>query len=145
MFTETPAEFLALFPEFNAISTTPSVVTAAVQAALDAADALVSESKWTGTRRTYVVNLVVAHRLTVRYAPTVDTLNAFLHPGLQANQNVSPTGIVLNAVANRMVSEDQAMRADYARTEFGLEFLSIADTLAPASSTAPGDQPTYYY
>lgn len=144
-FTQTPAQFLALYPEFNAISTNSVTLTAIVQTALDAADAIVSDTQWSTTRRTYIVDLVAAHRLTVRYAPTVDSLNGYLHPGLQANQNISPTGLVLNVAHNSMVTGDQAFRADYSRTEYGLEFLGIVDTLAPASSTAAAEATTYYY
>ena len=135
----TPAVFLGLYPEFTAINADSAVTTAIVQNSLDYADAFLSDTAF-GTLRNHAAGLLVAHRLCIRYSPTIGALQAQAKPGIENSQNVGPGAVSFGVAHSRLVESENAWQADLSRTNYGLELLSLMDSsIAPMAIAGTAD------
>lgn len=125
------ASFIARYPEFNTITVpTGSTVSAVVQVFLDDADAYISDSAF-GTFRDLVVCLYAAHRIAVRYKVNLIGLNDQLSPGVATSVSAQTNGLsVVNSVSSKVMSH-RATDADFARTNYGLEYLMMIEQCIP--------------
>ena len=130
------ATFQAIYPEFNGINPDSATVTTVVGYFLTDADNIISDSAF-GALRDKVVGLLAAHRLALKY-PVTGVLNQSV-PGVLNSQSASTSGLSIGVATSAMVTGDVAYRADYARTNYGLELLTRMDmAVAPGQVTGGG-------
>jgi hypothetical protein len=103
----TAADFLAEYPEFASIDTDPAIASAIITRAIADADAWLSASAF-GTLRDKALKLYTAHRLAVRYRATI------------AQVSTEP-----------VTDAAQTWRADFTRTNYGSEYLTLLDAVTP--------------
>lgn len=135
----TPEIFLATYPEFNdvpgAYGLSTDTMNAVVQAAIGYADGYLSDSAF-GVVRDYALGLFVAHRLCIRYSPLTGSLQTHAKPGVEASQGVSPSGLNITVAHSALVTGTGTQKADLARTDYGLEYLSLIEAgVAPIGVT----------
>src|ERR1035441_5203013 len=114
------ATFQILYPEFNSINPDPTAVTTVVGRFLTDADNFISDSAF-GALRDKAVELLAAHRLALKF-PVTGVLNQNV-PGVLNSQGASTSGLNIGVATSAMVTGDVAYRADYSRTNYGLELL----------------------
>lgn len=123
----TVEDFRAAFPEFA------DVPDAAVAGALETAALLWSPGRL-GTFRGRIAMLSVAHRLAVRFN-IAGALKAAGMKGAEAgvvnSQSASTSSLSVTSVNNGMVTGTDPFLADYARTSYGLELLSLLELVMP--------------
>ena len=119
--------FRAAFPEFA------DVPDAAVAGALETAALLWSPGRL-GTFWERIVMLSVAHRLAVRFN-IAGALKAAGMKGAEAgvvnSQSASTSSLSVTNANNGMVTGTDPFPADYARTSYGLELLSLLELVMP--------------
>ena len=119
--------FRAAFPEFA------DVPDAAVAGALETASLLWSPGRL-GKFWERIVMLSVAHRLAVRFN-IGRALNAAGMKGADAgvvnSQSASTSSLSVTNANNGMVTGTDPFLADYARTSYGLELLSLLELIMP--------------
>lgn len=122
--------FLAEYPEFADITQT------AVTATGQREDDIVSDHAF-GDLRQHAVFLRTAHRLALRF-------NIGKQYGIKGLRNGATTGITTSKSAsnsslsestelNAFVRSDNPLWADFGRTEYGLEYLSMLEETLPQS------------
>lgn len=123
-------KFLTEYPEFADITQT------AVTATGQREDDIVSDHAF-GNLREHAVFLRTAHRLALRF-------NIGKQYGLKGLRNGATTGITTSKSAsnsslsestelNAFVRSDNPLWADFGRTEYGLEYLSLLEETLPQS------------
>jgi hypothetical protein len=117
------SDFLSRYPEFASINSDPAVVTAMVENELDSADNMLSDTAF-GKARNLAASLVVAHRLAVRF-PSDDSVRNPNLPGVLAGQGASTGGANQQLAHSSMVTSASPIKADYSRTNYGLQYLSL--------------------
>ena len=131
------ATFQLLYPEFDAINANPAQVTVIVGIFLADADAFTSDCAF-GTLRDKAVGLLTAHRLALKF-PLTGVINQNI-PGVINSQGASTSGLNIGVATSGMVTGDVPYRADYARTNYGLELLTLIDAaVAPAAVAGQGN------
>lgn len=119
--------FRAAFPEFA------DVPDAAVAGTLETAALLWSPGRL-GTFWERIVMLSVAHRLAVRFN-IAGALKAAGMKGAEAgvvnSQSASTSSLSVTSANNGMVTGTDPFPADYARTSYGLELLSLLELVMP--------------
>lgn len=122
------AQFIAVYPEFSDIPQTN------VEFKGNMGDKLLSESSW-GDMRDEALFLWTAHRLALEYniakALKTNKKNS-INPGLVSSQSASNASLSNSYSHSAMVSSDDPMQADFARTTYGLEYLSLMNMVMPA-------------
>lgn len=116
----TKESFLASYPEFAAVNST------AVENELNFQNSLVNADNF-GNFRDRAVFLVTAHRLVLRHP--ISGVKSQSTPGVVTAQQAQTGGLSVQTTVSAMVSGDKAFRADMARTNYGLELLSLMDTV----------------
>jgi hypothetical protein len=119
----TYAEFIAEYPEFAGISS------AAVSRILATAASMLSQENW-GTQWNHACNLLVAHRLCMRFDISSAVRSAGMRSAAQSiqtvnNRSASPDSLSESSVTSALITGDNPLYADLARTEYGLEFLGL--------------------
>lgn len=123
-------EFLCMYPEFEGLQQ------AAVNGVGQREDSIVSDHAF-GDLRQHAVFLRTAHRLALRF-------NIGKQYGLKGLRNGATTGITTSKSAsnsslsestelNAFVRSDNPLWADFGRTEYGLEYLSLLEETLPQS------------
>lgn len=123
-------EFLCMYPEFD------SLQQAAVNGVGKREDSIVSDHAF-GDLRKHAVYLRTAHRLALRF-------NIGKQYGIKGLRNGATTGITTSKSAsnsslsestelNAFVRSDNPLWADFGRTEYGLEYLSMLEETLPQS------------
>lgn len=131
------ATFQLLYPEFSNINPDPTAVTTVVGYFLTDADNFISDSAF-GALRDKAVGLLAAHRLALKF-PLTGVTNQNI-PGVINSQGASTSGLNISVATSALVTGDVAYRADYARTNYGLELLTLMDAaIAPARTVGVGD------
>jgi len=121
------ASFIARFPEFGAIKVTaPVTVESVCQIALDDADAFLSNTAF-GPLRDKAVCLVAAHRTALRYDVSSGGVISQNTPGVATSLTADTGSLSQVTSVSAMVIGKDPFKADYARTSYGLEFLSMVD------------------
>ena len=119
--------FLAEFPEFTAVNTRAAT---AVAAQITNADGFLSDNAF-GDLRDHAVNLLVAHRLRLRFETDEELPQD--SPALVTSQSQDTGGMTEGMTPAPQVTSQSAFEADLARTNYGMELLSLIKT-----SVAPG-------
>ena len=134
------ATFLARYPEFASITVpSPGTVSGTVQTELDEADAILSLSAF-GALRDMAMRLVAAHRLALRFNVNSPGVRNPGQPGVNTSQSASTSGLSKGMALNAAVTGDQNWRADFGRTAYGLQYLSLVDgTITPALLTGQAE------
>jgi hypothetical protein len=126
------AYFLERAPEFLTINPDPTQAAAICQQELDDADDMLSDTAF-GKARNLALALVAAHRLAIRYKITVPGMRNPATPGVLAGQGATTGGLNQQLAHSALVESAQAWRADYSRTNYGLQYLGLLDrTITPA-------------
>lgn len=123
-------KFLAEYPEFA------DIIQTAVTATGQREDDIVSDHAF-GNLREHAVFLRTAHRLALRF-------NIGKQYGIKGLRNGATTGITTSKSAsnsslsestelNAFVRSDNPLWADFGRTEYGLEYLSMLEETLPQS------------
>jgi hypothetical protein len=121
--------FLAQFPEFQAINVD------AVQLQLDLASSLLSQGRL-GVWWERLCFLRAAHYLSLRFdvSNQIDSegLNSQENQGVVTSQSANTGGLSISTSVSALISGDNAIHGDMARTNYGLEYLSLMrQILAP--------------
>ena len=114
--------FRAAFPEFA------DVPDAAVAGALETASLLWNPGRL-GKFWERIVMLSVAHRLAVRFNIGRGMKGA--EAGVVNSQSASTSSLSVTNANNGMVTGTDPFQADYARTSYGLELLSLLELIMP--------------
>lgn len=122
------AQFIVVYPEFS------DIPQANVEFKGNMGDKLLSDSSW-GDMREEALFLWTAHRLALEYniakALKTNKKNS-INPGLVNSQSASNASLSNSYSHSAMVSSDNPMQADFSRTTYGLEYLSLMDMVMPA-------------
>lgn len=122
------AQFIAVYPEFS------DIPQATVEFKGNLGDKILSDTSW-GDVRDEALFLWTAHRLALEYNIAKALKNNkknSINPGLVNSQSASNASLSNSYSHSAMVSSDNPMQADYARTSYGLEFLSLMNMVMPA-------------
>jgi hypothetical protein len=127
MIAPTYAEFIALYPEFTSISSP------AVSAILVRESTLLSETNWDKFWY-HAICLMTAHRLALRFNISSAVSAAGMRSPLSSiqtvnNRSASPDSLSESSATSSLITGENAFNADLARTEYGLEFLSLMQTV----------------
>jgi hypothetical protein len=126
------SDFLSRYPEFNSIDPDAAKTAAFCQQELDDADNMLSDHAL-GKARNLGLALVAAHRLSLRFKVSDSRFRGQNTPGVLAGQGASTGGVNQSLAHSALVTSGQAWRADYARTNYGLQYLGLLDrTISPA-------------
>lgn len=121
------ATFIARYPEFAAvIPPTGTTVADIIGVHIADAEAYVSDSAF-GALRDKAVCLVAAHRAALRHMTQLAGMNGQNAPGVATSVSAEVGGMSVVNTVSQMVSSPQSIRADFARTNYGLEYLSLVD------------------
>lgn len=123
-------EFISKYPEFRDIAVGRDDFDSAIQNELDFSDEVITKVNFRKFRDKAVC-LLTAHRLTLRFKVVMDKhgLNSVSLPGVVVSHSASAGGLSLSANVSEMVSSRQAFVADLSRTNYGLELLSLMDSV----------------
>lgn len=121
--------FLEAYPEFA------NVPQSAAEMQLELAAAFVCQSalgKWWQ----HAVFLLAAHRLALRYPLNDAAQDAGLNPGLASSATVTSISASTSSLSQTIgqsskTNSESAQEADLARTNYGLEYLALLETIAP--------------
>ncbi|HBG77258.1 MAG TPA: hypothetical protein DDW84_00200 [Phycisphaerales bacterium] len=128
----TGTTFLTLYPEFALVGGTSQTAATIVAAEVAYQNSLMSDSAF-GDFRDRALCLLVAHRLAVRFRITDTKLNAVDAPGVLTQQSSNTNGVSATLTPSALVGSSNALKADLSRTVYGLEYLSLLDTvISPA-------------
>ena len=119
--------FAEEFPEFASVIARAAT---AVAAQVVNANAYLSDNAF-GEFRDHAVNLLVAHRLRLRFATDEELPQD--SPALVTSQSQDTGGMSEGMTPAPQVTSQSAFEADLARTNYGMELLSLIKT-----SVAPG-------
>jgi hypothetical protein len=115
------ATFIDSYPEFAGIDT--GVVTDQI----NAATTFLNPGKF-GTQYQRMCFLWVAHYLYIRFdlGAAIDTngLNTQDNQGVITSQSASTGGLTASFTATAMLASDNALKADFSRTTYGLQYMS---------------------
>lgn len=122
--------FLEWFPEFTDIPTSAGTFR------LELSNDFLKVQVW-GKFWQRACALLTAHYLSLRFNITSGLLvNGLRSPsstiGFTTNKSASTSGLSEGSVTNAMLTGDNPIEADLARTEYGLEFLNLLYTWIPA-------------
>ena len=125
-------EFIQAFPEFA------NLAEPTVKFRLDFSNAWLSPGVW-GKLWNHACGLVTAHYLFLRYNVTEGLAESgVMSPtsaiGVATNISANTSGLSQGMTVSGLVSSDNPVDADFARTEYGLEFLNLLYTMVPAGS-----------
>lgn len=123
------AQFLEWFPEFE------DVPQGAVQRQLDLSNMTLSPSAW-GKWWEQAVGLYSAHYLAIRFKLS-EALNRHgmrsptASVGTTTNKSANTNGISEGTAVSGLVTGDDPINADFGRTSYGLEYLSLMEIAIP--------------
>lgn len=122
--------FLAEYPEFANITQT------AVNATGQREDNVVSD-KYFGDLREHAVFLRTAHRLALRFnIGTIYKTNGLRNgasSGITTSKSASNSSLSESTELNAFVRSDNPIWADFGRTNYGIEYLSLLEETMPHS------------
>jgi hypothetical protein len=122
------ADFRTYFPEFASV---PDV---AVQLQLDIANELLNKVAW-GKFFVMAVALWVAHYLALKYNISSDLAINGMRPsgdvGVVTNKAANTNGLTEGSSVSGLVTGDDPFTADFARTNYGLQYLSLMELIVP--------------
>ena len=136
--------FLEWFPEFSDVPTNVG------EFRLSLSNDFLQSSVW-GKLYQRACALLTAHYLYLRYNIS-DALNenGLRSPastiGITTNKSANTNGLSEGSVTNSMITSDNPVVADLARTEYGLEFLDLLYTWVPAGNVvfSPDSSAAYW-
>lgn len=118
------------YPEFN------SIEQAAVTAAGNREDSIVSDTAF-GDLREHAVFLRTAHRLALRFnigkQYGVKGLRNGANSGITTSKSASNSSLSESTELNAFVRSDNPLWADFGRTLYGMEYLSMLEENLPVS------------
>ena len=121
-------EFTSVYPEFAGLQIE------VVQYAGDREDAIVSDTSW-GQLRKHALYLRVAHRLAVRYnigkQYRTNGLNNASTSALTTSKSASNASLSEGSELNAFTRSENPIWADFGRTAYGLEYLSLLEENMP--------------
>ncbi len=120
-------DFLAEYPEFTSLN---ARLSPAVLAQITNADSFLSDNAF-GDMRDHAVYLLAAHRLRLRFATDEELPQD--SPALVTSQSQDTGGMSEGMTPAPQVTSTSAFEADLARTNYGMELLSLIKT-----SVVPG-------
>lgn len=124
-------EFIEGFPEFA------DIAEGAVKRQLDLSNMTLSRPAW-GKWWRHAVELFTAHYLALRFnlaAALVE--NGMRSPtavGITTSQSANTTGLSESSTLNGLATSADAIEADFARTTYGLEYLSLLKMVVSPTS-----------
>ena len=122
------AEFISIYPEFSGLQTT------VVQYVGDREDEIVSDTAWNKLRK-YALYLRTAHRLALRYnigkQYKTNSLNNAATSAMTTSKSASNASLSEGAELNSFARSDNPIWADFGRTQYGLEYLSMLEENMP--------------
>jgi len=124
--------FVSWYPEF--LFPEPSKV-AAVQRQLELASMTLSSSAW-GTWWQHACALYSAHYLALRFDISralgdLGLKSATKSVGTTINKSANVSGISEGVAVSQLVTSNNPLEADFARTSYGLEYLSLMQRVIP--------------
>lgn len=123
-------DFLCVYPEFNNI---PQV---AINGVGIREDGIVSDHAF-GNLRQHAVFLRTAHRLALRFnigkQYNIKGLRNGSSTGITTSKSASNASLSESTELNAFVRSDNPLWADFGRTEYGLEYLSMLEETIPHS------------
>lgn len=136
--------FLEWFPEFSGVPTSMG------EFRLELSNDFLQPSVW-GKLYQRACALLTAHYLYMRYnVSDAVAENGMRSPastiGFTTNKSANTSGLSEGSVTNAMITSDNPILADLARSEYGLEFLNLLYTWIPACGTvfSPDASATYW-
>jgi hypothetical protein len=119
----TYAVFIDEYPEFYGLPST------AVGRLLTVASSMLSETTW-GDFWSHACSLLVAHRLCLRFNISAAIKSSGMNSPLASiqtvnNRSASPDSLSESSVTSALITGEDPFTADLARTEYGLEFISL--------------------
>lgn len=125
-------KFIEWYPEFE------DVPKGAVERQLDLSNMTLSENAW-GKWWNQACGLFTAHYLAVRY-----NISEALHAngvrsatssvGVTTNKSANTNGISEGVAVSGLVTGTDPLEADFGRTSYGLEYLSLMEMVIPAGN-----------
>lgn len=120
--------FKTMYPEFGGIST------AAIELIGQREDEIVSDSAW-GKLRQHALFLRVAHRLALRFnigkQYTTNGLRNGASSAIATSKSASNASLSESSELNSFVRSENPIWADFGRTAYGLEYLSLLEENMP--------------
>jgi TATA-binding protein-associated factor Taf7 len=128
----TADSFLQSYPEFSDVGCSLLPASSIVQGELDFVN-LVIDSKRFGKYADRATCLMLAHNLSVRFKINLTQygMNVVDMPGVIISQSAQTGGISVSSAISAMVTGSDAFKADMARTNYGLMFLSLLAVAVP--------------
>lgn len=124
------AIFLSIYPEFS------QVPQCAVEGVGNHEDMVLSDTAW-GDLRQHALFLRTAHRLAVRYNIgknyRANGLNNGANSGIVTSKSASNSSLSESTELNAFVRSENPIWADFGRTTYGLEYLSLLEENMPES------------
>lgn len=124
--------FIEWYPEFE------DVPSGAVTRQLDLSNMTLSEHAW-GKWWNQACGLFTAHYLAIRYNIS-DALHAngirsaTASVGVTTNKSATTSGITEGSAVSGLITGDNPIGADFGRTSYGLEYLSLMDMIIPSGN-----------
>lgn len=123
------SEFVTAFPEFQ------NVPAPAVQYQLTLSQLVLSEGTW-GQFYSYALFLYTAHYLAIRYnlqngMVAAGVRGPFASIGITTSQSASTNGLSQGSELPEFLKSDDPLIYDLGRTEYGLQFLTLAERVIP--------------
>lgn len=122
------ADFRTFYPEFVDVPDT------AVQFQLDIANELLNPRAW-GKFFIAAVALWTAHYLALKYnisqALSDNGMRATGDVGVVTNKSATTNGLTEGSSVSGLVTGDDPFTADFARTNYGLQYLSLMELIVP--------------
>lgn len=122
--------FLTMYPEFVQIDK------CAISGIGQREDMIVSDTSW-GELRQHALFLRIAHRLALRFNVgrqyRAGGLNNAANSGIVTSKSASNSSLSESTELNAFVRSDNPLWADFGRTAYGLEYLSLLEENMPES------------
>lgn len=125
-------DFISWYPEFS------ELVQGAVERQLDLSNMTLSEPAW-GKWWKQACGLFTAHYLAVRFDISQATYDNGVRPatssiGVVTNKSANTNGLSEGSAVSQLVTSGNPIEADFARTSYGLEYLSLLHMVVPAGN-----------
>lgn len=121
-------EFKSVYPEFSGLSDTVVLYTGARE------DTILSDYSWKDLRM-HALYLRTAHRLALRYNIgkqfKTNGLNNAATSALTTSKSASNASLSEGSEINAFARSDNPIWADFGRTQYGLEYLSLLEENMP--------------
>lgn len=126
-------KFIEDFPEFKELPES------AVQFQIDMSIAYLCRGAWDPRWYVFALELITAHYLAVRYNIGLGLIENGVRPptaaiAIATSKSASTNGLSEGSTVNGLVNSGNPLLADFGRTGYGLQYLSLLEIAVPAGS-----------